>query len=110
MYLRICVSLNPYFARSQGHHATVAASEIMIGMPFMSASFFTSGLGWVISTCGSFWNTAITALMPPFSLTRLKAMKPFEPIPKSAAPPASICGTFTAGPPSRIVTSRPAFL
>ena len=26
-------------------------------------------------------------------------MKPLEPMPKSAAPPASNCGTFTSGPP-----------
>ena len=81
----------------------------MIGLPFMSASLFTSGRGWVMRTCGSFWNTAITAVTGAPARTRLSGTKPLEPMPKSAAPPARSCGTFTLGPPSRIVTSSPRF-
>ena len=109
MYLRICESLNLYFALSHGQNATVLASAIMIGLPFMSASDFTSLRGWVMSTCGSFWKTAITARTGTPSRTMLSGMKPFEPMPKSAAPPARSWGTFTEGPPSRIFTSSPAF-
>ena len=42
--------------------------------------------------------------------TMLSGMKPLEPMPKSAAPPARSCGTFTPGPPSTIFTSSPCFL
>ena len=62
MYLRICVSAKPNLAFSHGQNVTVEASPIRIGLPFMSAIDFTSSRGCVISTCGSFWNTAITAL------------------------------------------------
>jgi hypothetical protein len=50
VYLRICVSANPYLAFSQGQNAVVAASEIMMGLPFMSSSFLTSSRGCVINT------------------------------------------------------------
>ena len=37
-------------------------------------------------------------------------MKLLEPMPMSMALVASSCGTFTAGPPWMMVTSRPRFL
>jgi hypothetical protein len=91
-------------------NVAVLASPIMMGFPAISAMDFTSLRGWVMRTCGSFWNTAITTLIPAPSRTRLSGMKALEPMPKSAAPPANICGTFTEGPPSMIFTSSPCFL
>ena len=110
MYLRICESVNPYFAFSHGQNAAIVASDTMIGLPFISASDVTSLRGWVRSTCGSFWKIAITAFSGTFSRARFIAMKAFDPMPKSAAPPTSICGTFTLGPPSMMRTSSPCFL
>jgi len=71
----------------------------------MSASELISRRGWLISTCGSFWKIAITARTGTPVLTMLSEMKLLEPMPKSAALPASSCGTFTAGPPWMIFTS-----
>ena len=80
----------------------------MIGLPFMSVSPFTSPRGWVMRTCGSFWKIAATAFTGALALTMLSAMKSFEPMPKSAAPPARSCGTFTLGPPCTMRTFEPA--
>ena len=42
------------------------------------------------------------------ALTRLREMKLLEPMPKSAAPPASSCGTFTSGPALEDLHLQPA--
>ena len=80
-----------------------------MGLPFMSARLLMSSRGCVIRTCGSFWNTAITAFTFTPSFSMFRGIKPFEPIPKSAAPPAINCGTFTPGPPWVMETLSPAF-
>ena len=90
-----------------GTAAVIEAAEISTGLPFMSARPLMSRRGCDIRICGSFWNTAITAFSGRPCLTMFIAMKLFEPMPKSAAPPASNCGTFTSGPPCTIFTSRP---
>ena len=107
MYLRIWRSEKPNFDFSQGQKLVVAAVEIRIGLPFMSASELMSRRGWLISTCGSFWNTAITAFSGKFCRAMFSEMKLLEPMPKSAAPDSSNCGTFTSGPPWMMVTSSP---
>ena len=87
----------------------MVAAEISTGLPRMSAMEFMSRRGWVIRTCGSFWKIAITAVIGTPERTMLSGMKLLEPMPKSAAPPARSCGTFTSGPPWMIFTSRPTW-
>ena len=85
----------------------MVAADISTGLPRMSAREFISRRGCDISTCGSFWKIAITARTGTPVRTMFNEIKLLEPMPKSAAPPASSCGTFTSGPPWMIFTSRP---
>ena len=109
MYLRTWSSVRPNFAFSQTHTPVSEASDSSIGWPFMSARLFTPASGWAMSTHGSFCMAAITAFTGTCSSARLSATKLLEPMPMSAAPDASSCGTLELGPPCRIVTSSPRF-
>ena len=107
MYLRICLSENPNLARSHGQKALMVADDTSTGLPRMSAKELMSRRGCDISTCGSFWKIAITARTGTPVRNMFKEIKLLEPMPKSAAPPASSWGTFTSGPPWMIFTFSP---
>ncbi len=73
-----------------------------------SSNFFTAGRA--ISTCGSFWKLAATAMVGMLCATASKVCSELALMKKSSLPTGSRMRLLMFGPPETISTSRPYFL